>query len=105
MILKIKANNPVATESWRFFENVEGLHYSKYQFSHLAFERNRTIPEDVQEIHMMEDRPCCENGDNNGHGETLECCFYAENLGAVHLYCNTQAYLLNDNGKTIERLI
>lgn len=103
MILKVKAANERAEASWRYFDGVKGLHYSIYAYSHLAW--GGIVANDVQEIHFMKPRICAEEGDVNGYGETLEMCFYSETTGAIHVYSNTEVYLLNDTGKTIERLI
>jgi len=104
MILKMRATNDPNSnlcpmESWRYFEDVQGLHYSVYASEEHFRKENATwgLPSDVQEIWFAEQKPA--------DGSILFLAFHSESLGAVHLFCNTQCYLMNDNGKTIEKLI
>jgi len=97
MILKIKSNDHRAKQSWRFIEDVTGLHFSVY--ADMDDYNNSPVSTGVQEIHFTSTdiTPAVQ--------DILFAAFYTESLGAVHLFCDTECYLLNDNGRTIERLI
>jgi len=95
MILKIKTANEEAAESWRFYEGVSNLHYSLY-YNEPAVE-NTVVSDEVQEI---------DHRDQSKVGrQFVECCFYSDSTGPAHVRANTAVYLLNDSGKTIERII
>ena len=103
MLLKIKAANMEAKLSWRFIENVTGLHYSLYEDGRRFKDdyRQTPCPVDVQELYFEDhNQVCCASGPN-----ILFATFTTPELGAVHLFCDTQCYLLNENGRTIERLL
>lgn len=102
MILKVRTNvdnNLCPKESWRFYDGVEGLHYSIYPSESTFFEESKNwgVPSDVQTIELCELKPV--------DGEILFAAFNSAATGPVHLFCNTTCYLLNDNGRTIEKLI
>jgi len=107
MILKIKAcgtnQSPddmlLVTDSWRFFDRVEGLHFNKYVSENQlrVAASGWATPSDVQEIWMTEDKPV--------DGAIIFMSFDSDRTGPIHVFCNTECYLLNDQGKTIERLI
>lgn len=101
MILKVKAVNPEAIESWRYFDGVEGFHWSRYsadeamkicvnpavtgvQFLDLTYPAG--TPHDVERGYAF-------------------FAFVSETTGPMEILCETSAYLLNDSGKTIEKLI
>jgi len=107
MILKIKTMGKNALndteearieESWMFFEDVTNIHYTIY-----ASETELTnaqmkwiVPEGVQSIWIIEDHLV--------ESKMLFMSFFSDRMENVHLFCNTTCYLLNDNGKTIERI-
>lgn len=99
MILKVKSNAPDTKSSWRLYDGVEGLHYSVYESgAKLTEESNKwAVPSDVQ---LVEHR-----GEYLADHPMLFCSFSSMSMGPVHLFCDTECYLLNDAGKTIERLI
>ena len=84
MIIKVRTSNINAhleglgaTMSWRFYDGVQGLHYSKY-----ASENNFRIeaskwatPPDVQEIWICEPTPVDD--------EVLYCSFHSEATGPM----------------------
>lgn len=105
MILKIKATDPNAAESWRFFDGVRDLHYSI--FNEIGKMNDSLKPQmvvvegkengDVQQIWFM--------GPDNPVEKKIFLSFHSDLTGPTEIYCNTQCYLLNDLGKTIEKLI
>lgn len=106
MIIKIKTNNvnvhlsdsPTIVESWRLFEGVQGLHYTTYasESDLKSFAGKQELVEGVQEIWLVEPKPVDDI--------IMFLSFFSEATGATQIYCNTECYLLNDNGKTIERI-
>lgn len=99
MILKIRAANPTATESWRYFDGVEGLHWSKYPYDGTQFPGGVMPPaEDAQRVEFLGETI-------TDPGQIIFMSFASESTGPIEIWCNTTAYLLNDSGKTIERLI
>ena len=100
MILKIRAGNPLTEDSWRFFDGVQGLHYNVYDAGIYAlkeeeFRQKETI-ESVQYVRFWDALPPC---------KVILLTFDSETTGQIEITCNTTVYLLNDSGKTIERLI
>ena len=106
MILKVKTSNanghlddlPVK-ESWRFYEGVEGLHFTVYASEEklrIAASKWAT-PSDVQEIWITEEKPVDD--------DILFMAFSSDSLGAAHIFCNTTCYLLNSEGRNIQKLI
>jgi len=92
MILKVRTDDGINIDdvpvkhSWRMYDGVEGLHYTLYGSEKL-----------LDSKHVQWATPA--------DGEILFAAFSTEAQGAVHLFVNTECYLLNDNGRTIERLI
>lgn len=105
MILKVRTDDGTSIDdvpvkhSWRLYDGVEELHYTLYGSEKLLDSKyvQWGKPEDVQEIWHTHPKPA--------DGEILFAAFYTQTQGAVHLFVNTECYLLNDNGRTIERLI
>ena len=94
MIIKVKVANEQAVESWRFYDGVEGLHYSKYDREPAC---ECVVSSEVQEIDHRDTRSLAT--------AFVECCFYTETNGPVHMRSNLETYLMSDSGRTIERLI
>ena len=98
MILKIKAANGQAEQSWRFFDAVEGLYYSVYK-NNVARGVEETIA-DVQYVQFWDN-----SKESIEEFNYVELCFYSELTGNIEIQCNTTVYLLNDRGQTIERVL
>lgn len=102
MILKVKSEVEGSNNSWRFYDGVEGLHYTVYDNASETkknYEQCGT-PADVQEVwYEYNLRPVAMSQ------PVLLAAFSSEATGCMHLFCSTECYLLNDAGKTIERLI
>jgi hypothetical protein len=106
MILKIAADNPYASESWRFFEGCRDIHINKMnveqykKFEEYSFSVPK--PADVQVLFFGD-------FDNILEPPSGPCIvfisFHSDLTGATEIHCCTHAYLLDDQGKTIERLI
>jgi hypothetical protein len=94
MILKIKAKevDTQAKEAWRLFDGIEDLHYSVYDEP----VKQTAVEVGVMELDFITMKPA---------SGVLLFCLFTIGSRTVHIWCNTEAYLLNDNGKTIERLI
>ena len=106
MILKVRTSNVnshldevMPRISWRYYDGVNGLHYSIYvsEAGFKAESKKWSTPDDVQEVWLLEPKPA--------DGNLLFMAFDSAATGLMHLFCNTECYLLNDSGKTIERLI
>lgn len=98
MILKVQAPNRNAVESWRFFEDVQGMHYSLYSNEVAYQEANANVVEST-EVQTVDFR-----SGSNPYTGFVECCFSTPNEGPIHLLANMEVYLLQSNGKTIERI-
>lgn len=98
MILKVQAPNRNAVESWRFFEDVQGMHYSLYSNEVAYQEANANVVEST-EVQTVDFR-----SGSNPYTGFVECCFSTPNEGLIHLLANMEVYLLQSNGKTIERI-
>ena len=99
MIIKIRTANVETDNSYRFFDGVQGLHYNIIESEVYArrVAENRLLPEGVQCLLFWDEQlpPC----------NVAELSFHSEMTGPVEITANTTIYLLNDQGKTIERLI
>jgi len=102
MILKVKSEVEGSNNSWRFYDGCEGLHYTLYD-SASDTKKNYAqcgVPSDVHEVwYEYNLRPQAMDQ------PILLAAFSSQTTGPVHLFCSTECYLLNDLGKTIERLI
>lgn len=94
MILKIKemADRKYSRDSWKMFDNIENFSYTVYTDP----VRTGGLGVGVIEHSFIETKPA--------NDDMLFCAFMSGPQG-INIWCNTEAYLLNDNGKTIERLI
>lgn len=96
MILKVRAMADGLEQSWRYFDNINGVHWTKFP----TRPPKDSPVEDVQYVWFM--LPATWPKADTG---ILMVSFFSEATGPVELWSETEAYLLNDNGKTIERLI
>jgi hypothetical protein len=99
-VIPLEITSCLPEESWRFFDGVQGLHYTIYpqKTSFMKIEAAKwKTPKGVQEIWMI--------NEYLKEKRVLFASFDNERTGPTHLFCNSECYLLNDQGKTIERLI
>jgi hypothetical protein len=100
MIIKTRGG----AESWRFYDNARAVHYASCHQS------------DVPKVDVMSDEENCgvsfdADGvlyENMLDPETMDSgCIrisFLDDQNPRELYVNRETYLLNDNGRTIERL-
>ena len=99
MILKIRTSNAETDNSYRFFDGVQGLHYNILDAEVYARRptENSPVPEGVQRLFFWDDQM--------PPWKVAELSFHSEMTGPTEITANTRVYLLNDDGKTIEKLI
>lgn len=97
MILKVRAMADEIEQSWRYFDNINGVHWTKFHTR-----PPKDLPVDgVQYLWFM--LPL--SWPTEANRDILMVSFFSEATGPVEIWSETEVYLLNDNGKTIERLI
>jgi len=88
MIVKVKA--PGQNESWRFYDSAREVQTATGPKSLF----NGEVPDDVTEDWF-----------DDGENDEYSCITFFDNTGPRHVITNTRAYLMTDDGKTIERII
>ncbi len=100
MIVKVKQPKQ---NGWDFFGNVRNIQSNIVDGNKLEFPG---IESDIEE-HQFLTKEVFEldsNGKPNKHADVLELLLTCEDGRLVHILANTLTYLMNDEGKTIERL-
>jgi hypothetical protein len=96
MIVKVRAANDKAIESWRYFDGAEGVHWSSYNSRDESGWNRDLVIEDVQYVEAV-----CGSHDS----KHVLITFTSDMTGSIEILCNTEVYLMNNSGKTIEKLI
>ena len=115
MIIKIKA--PMNSDGWFIYDNAEGVFFSRHQDA-LAFFRDSfgaDSPINIEAFH--EDNPNATSGSFFDLSDVvpqpldvpytpIEGWHITFRIGTrlCEFFGNTETYMLNDNGKTIERI-
>jgi hypothetical protein len=100
MIIKVRVplEEEGVNQSWEYYAGVEGLQVIQYKdgVKQRAACAKLGIPAEVQVAWYEEPKPSA--------SPLLFATFHSQFTGPMHLYCDTECYLLNDSGKTIERI-
>lgn len=101
MILKIKNPSPNA-HSWRIIDNVRNLHYSAEPFQDETTTRNKIYADGREESAEREFYLIERVG--NGFPDDMMLFMSFDDGAAKEIYADTQVFLMNDEGRNIERL-
>lgn len=99
MVLKLKTFNEALGQGWIYLDGIEKI--EKFPFVPISQPNTNPVPICAIVIHNT---PGAQDGSSDVSFDCMNFFVYRKGEEATRIYTELPAYILNDEGKTIERL-